>query len=101
MSLLINDQTTGHQSSAAPPHTESVTQDVDGSNHDDSRLDTKATVQGTGVRITTQLHIMISGNVGVVQSLDRKDRKVKKKKAAVTAKTLQMTTERKLRNVFI
>ncbi|XP_026212265.1 dachshund c isoform X2 [Anabas testudineus] len=37
---------TGHQSSAAPPHTESVTQDMDGSKHDDSRLDTKATVQG-------------------------------------------------------
>ncbi|XP_031163690.1 dachshund c isoform X1 [Sander lucioperca] len=36
---------TGHQSSAAPPHTESVTQDMDGSNHDDNRLDTKATVQ--------------------------------------------------------
>ncbi|XP_037639104.1 dachshund c isoform X2 [Sebastes umbrosus] len=37
---------TGHQSSAAPPHTESVTQDVDGSSHDDNRLDTtKATVQ--------------------------------------------------------
>ncbi|XP_041865958.1 dachshund c isoform X2 [Melanotaenia boesemani] len=35
----------GHQSSAAPPHTESVTQDVDGSSHDDNRLDTKATVQ--------------------------------------------------------
>uniref|UniRef100_A0A3Q4AZU4 SKI/SNO/DAC domain-containing protein n=1 Tax=Mola mola TaxID=94237 RepID=A0A3Q4AZU4_MOLML len=29
-----------------PPHTESVTQDVDASNHDDHRLDTKATVQG-------------------------------------------------------
>ncbi|KAK9541401.1 hypothetical protein VZT92_001446 [Zoarces viviparus] len=36
---------TGHQSSAAPPHTEPVTRDVDGSNHDDNRLDTKATVQ--------------------------------------------------------
>uniref|UniRef100_A0A3B4V0X6 Dachshund c n=1 Tax=Seriola dumerili TaxID=41447 RepID=A0A3B4V0X6_SERDU len=36
----------------APPHTESLTQDVDGSNHDDNRLDTKATVQGTGVEIT-------------------------------------------------
>ncbi|XP_054456102.1 dachshund c isoform X2 [Anoplopoma fimbria] len=36
---------TGHQSSAAPPHTESVTQDVDGSNHDDNRMDAKATVQ--------------------------------------------------------
>ncbi|CAL1577654.1 unnamed protein product [Knipowitschia caucasica] len=32
----------GHQSSAAPPHSESVTQDVEGSKHDDSRLDTKA-----------------------------------------------------------
>lgn len=47
VSLLINDQTTGHQSSAAPPHTESATQDMDGSKHDDNRLDTKATLQGT------------------------------------------------------
>ncbi|GLD75535.1 dachshund c isoform X1, partial [Lates japonicus] len=45
-SLLHTANThTGHQSSAAPPHTESVTQDVDGSSHDDNRLDTKATVQ--------------------------------------------------------
>ncbi|XP_063730298.1 dachshund c isoform X2 [Eleginops maclovinus] len=36
---------TGHQSSAAPPHTESVTQDMDGSNHDDNRLEAKPTVQ--------------------------------------------------------
>ncbi|XP_028280049.1 dachshund c isoform X2 [Parambassis ranga] len=37
---------TGHQSSAAAaPHTEPVNQDVDGSNHDDNRLDAKATVQ--------------------------------------------------------
>ncbi|KAL6102022.1 uncharacterized protein ACO6RY_17149 [Pungitius sinensis] len=36
---------TGHQSSAAPPHTESVTQDVDGTNHNDNRMDAKATVQ--------------------------------------------------------
>lgn len=52
MSLLINGQATGHQSSAAPPHTEPVTQDSDGNNHDDSRVDTKATVQGTSVQIT-------------------------------------------------
>lgn len=52
MSLLINDQTTGHQSSAAAaPHTEPVNQDVDGSNHDDNRLDAKATVQGACVHI--------------------------------------------------
>ncbi|KAK2824443.1 hypothetical protein Q5P01_021618 [Channa striata] len=45
-SLLHTANThTGHQSSAAPLHAESVTQDVDGSNHDDNRLDTKATVQ--------------------------------------------------------
>lgn len=36
---------TGHQSSAAPPLSESVTQDVDGSKHDDNRLDTKTAVQ--------------------------------------------------------
>ncbi|XP_034040175.1 dachshund c isoform X2 [Thalassophryne amazonica] len=35
---------TGHQSSVAPPYTESMTQDMDGSKCDDSRLDTKATV---------------------------------------------------------
>lgn len=44
---------TGHQSSAAPPHTESVTQDVDGSSHDDNRLDTKATVQEGRVFLQT------------------------------------------------
>ncbi|KAM3606315.1 uncharacterized protein V6R79_014180 [Siganus canaliculatus] len=44
---------TGHQSSAAPPHTESVTQDVDGSNHDDNRPDTKATVQEGRVFLQT------------------------------------------------
>lgn len=44
---------TGHQSSAAPPHTESVTQDLDGSNHDDNRLDTKATVQEGRVFLQT------------------------------------------------
>ncbi|XP_068424629.1 dachshund c isoform X3 [Clinocottus analis] len=44
---------TGHQSSAAPPHTESVTQDVDGSNHDDNRLDTKTTVQEGRVFLQT------------------------------------------------
>lgn len=46
-SLLHTANThTGHQSSAVPPHTESVTQDMDqGSNHDDNRLDSKATVQ--------------------------------------------------------
>ncbi|XP_051284528.1 dachshund c isoform X1 [Dicentrarchus labrax] len=44
---------TGHQSSAAPPHTESVTQDVDGSNHDDNRLDSKATVQEGRVFLQT------------------------------------------------
>ncbi|KAI4813188.1 hypothetical protein KUCAC02_024534 [Chaenocephalus aceratus] len=48
---------TGHQSSAAPPHTESVTQDVDGSNHDDSRLDTKPTVQeGRGFLQTSGMY---------------------------------------------
>ncbi|TNN70612.1 Dachshund 1 [Liparis tanakae] len=44
---------TGHQSSAAPPHTESVTQDVDGSNHDDNRLDSKTTVQEGRVFLQT------------------------------------------------
>ncbi|XP_071336354.1 dachshund c isoform X2 [Trachinotus anak] len=53
-SLLHTASThTGHQSSAAPPHTESVTQDVDGSNHDDNRLDTKATVQEGRVFLQT------------------------------------------------
>ncbi|XP_030011961.1 dachshund c isoform X2 [Sphaeramia orbicularis] len=53
-SLLHNAAThTGHQSSAAAPHTESVTQDVDGSNHDDNRLDTKATVQEGRVFLQT------------------------------------------------
>ncbi|XP_059179837.1 dachshund c isoform X4 [Centropristis striata] len=41
----------------APPHTESATQDVDGSNHDDNRLDTKATVQeGRGFLQTTGMY---------------------------------------------
>lgn len=44
---------TGHQSSAAPPHTEPVTQDSDGNNHDDSRVDTKATVQEGRVFLQT------------------------------------------------
>ncbi|XP_058506696.1 dachshund c isoform X1 [Solea solea] len=47
---------TGHQSSAAAaaaPHTESVTQDVDGSNHDDNRQDTKASVQEGRVFLQT------------------------------------------------
>ncbi|XP_074532245.1 dachshund c isoform X3 [Halichoeres trimaculatus] len=44
---------TGHQSSAGPPHTESVTQDVDGSNHDDNRLESKATVQEGRVFLQT------------------------------------------------
>ncbi|KAM9847469.1 dachshund c [Aulostomus maculatus] len=45
-SLLHTANThTGHQSSAAPPHTESVNQDVEVSNHEDNRLDSKATVQ--------------------------------------------------------
>uniref|UniRef100_UPI0009B350BC dachshund c n=1 Tax=Monopterus albus TaxID=43700 RepID=UPI0009B350BC len=53
-SLLHTANThTAHQSSAAPPHTESVTQDVDGSNHDDNRLDTKATVQEGRVFLQT------------------------------------------------
>ncbi|XP_026165899.1 dachshund c isoform X2 [Mastacembelus armatus] len=53
-SLLHTGNThTGHQSSTAPPHTESVTQDVDGSNHDDCRLDTKATVQEGRVFLQT------------------------------------------------
>ncbi|XP_022619344.1 dachshund homolog 1-like isoform X4 [Seriola dumerili] len=53
-SLLHTANThTGHQSSAAPPHTESLTQDVDGSNHDDNRLDTKATVQEGRVFLQT------------------------------------------------
>ncbi|XP_024916677.1 dachshund c isoform X1 [Cynoglossus semilaevis] len=44
-SLLHTANThTGHQSSAAAPHTEPMSQDMDGSNHSDSRLDTKATV---------------------------------------------------------
>ncbi|XP_028325408.1 dachshund c isoform X2 [Gouania willdenowi] len=46
---------TGHQSSAAPPHTESVTQDVNGSLHDDNRLvETKATVQDGRVFLQTK-----------------------------------------------
>ncbi|KAM9364104.1 dachshund homolog 1-like isoform 2-T2 [Pholidichthys leucotaenia] len=44
---------TGHQSSSAPPHTESVTQDADGSSHDDSRLDAKPTVQEGRVFLQT------------------------------------------------
>ncbi|XP_035462564.1 dachshund c isoform X1 [Scophthalmus maximus] len=53
-SLLHTANThTGHQSSAAPPHTDSVTQDVDGSNHDDNRLDTTATVQEGRVFLQT------------------------------------------------
>ncbi|XP_037553516.1 dachshund c [Nematolebias whitei] len=36
----------GHQSLAAPPHAESVTQDANGSSHDDDRPDTKATQEG-------------------------------------------------------
>ncbi|XP_023146890.1 dachshund c isoform X3 [Amphiprion ocellaris] len=35
------------------PHTESVTQDVEGSNHDDSRMDTKGTVQEGRVFLQT------------------------------------------------
>lgn len=95
MSLLINDQTTGHQSSAVPPHTESVTQDMDGSNHEDNRLDTKATVQGTGVQITNTAlsvcrcekkpHLPFNWIVfSFVQLLDRKDWN---REAAATAKT--------------
>ncbi|XP_038593813.1 dachshund c isoform X2 [Micropterus salmoides] len=54
LSLLHTASThTGHQSSAAPPHSESVTQDVDGSNHDDNRLDTKATIQEGRVFLQT------------------------------------------------
>ncbi|XP_069394414.1 dachshund c isoform X2 [Paralichthys olivaceus] len=53
-SLLHTANThTGHQSSAVPPHTEPVTQDVDGSNHADNRLDTKATVQEGRVFLQT------------------------------------------------
>lgn len=85
VSLLMNDQTTGHQSSAVPPHTESVTHDMDGSNHDDNRLDTKATVQGTCVRITNAAHsvcwyekkphLPFNRIVAVVmRSLDREDK---------------------------
>lgn len=45
--LRINDPNAGHQSSAVPPHTEAVNQDADGGGgHEDSRLDTKAAVQG-------------------------------------------------------
>ncbi|TMS04876.1 hypothetical protein E3U43_010033 [Larimichthys crocea] len=51
--LSMEQKNRGHQSSAAPPHTESVTQDVDGSNHDDNRLDTKATVQEGRVFLQT------------------------------------------------
>ncbi|CAG6016816.1 unnamed protein product [Menidia menidia] len=47
----------GHQSSAAPPHTDSVTQEVDGTNDDDNRLDTKATVQeGRAFLQTTRMY---------------------------------------------
>ncbi|XP_069548985.1 dachshund c isoform X3 [Brachyistius frenatus] len=56
-SLLHTANThTGHQSSAALPHSESVTQDADGSNHDDNRLDTKATVQGRVFLQTTGMY---------------------------------------------
>ncbi|XP_055018686.1 dachshund c isoform X2 [Boleophthalmus pectinirostris] len=53
-SLLHSAPTlSGHQSSAAPPHSESVTQDVEGSKHDDNRLDTKATAQEGRVFLKT------------------------------------------------
>ncbi|KAK7901911.1 hypothetical protein WMY93_018680 [Mugilogobius chulae] len=53
-SLLHSAPTlSGHQSSAAPPHSESVTQDVEGSKHDDNRLDTKATAQEGRVFLQT------------------------------------------------
>lgn len=102
VSLLINVQTTGHQSSAAPPHTESVTQDVDGSNHDDNRLDTKATVQGTGVQTANTASSvcryengLIVPSVGMLWLLDRK--------TAATAETFcrQMTTQRELRQITL
>lgn len=74
----MNDQIAGHQSSAAPPHAESVTQDVDGSNHNDNRMDTKATVQGTSVQKTDKRLLWCvsektasrSRNVGAVQLLE-------------------------------
>ncbi|XP_014823715.1 PREDICTED: dachshund homolog 1-like isoform X1 [Poecilia mexicana] len=43
----------GHQSLAAPAHAESVTQDADGSGHDDSRLDSKATQEARVFMQTT------------------------------------------------
>ncbi|MED6234843.1 hypothetical protein ATANTOWER_004426 [Ataeniobius toweri] len=43
----------GHQSLAAPAHAESVTQDADGSSHDDSRLDGKATQEARVFMQTT------------------------------------------------
>ncbi|XP_028983087.1 dachshund c isoform X2 [Betta splendens] len=44
---------TGHQSSAALPHSEAVTPDADGSKHDDNRPDTKATVHEGRVFLQT------------------------------------------------
>ncbi|XP_038149832.1 dachshund c isoform X2 [Cyprinodon tularosa] len=43
----------GHQSLAAPAHAESVTQDADGSSHDDSGLDSKATQEARVYMQTT------------------------------------------------
>ncbi|XP_029925878.1 dachshund c isoform X2 [Myripristis murdjan] len=51
--LHVADTPTGHQSSLAPPLIESVTQEVDGSNIDDNRTDTKATVQEGRVFLQT------------------------------------------------
>ncbi|KAM3862552.1 dachshund c [Diretmus argenteus] len=51
--LHTADTPTGHQSSLVPPHTDSVTQEVDGSNHDDNRLDAKAMVQEGRVFLQT------------------------------------------------
>ncbi|XP_041803593.1 dachshund c isoform X3 [Chelmon rostratus] len=51
--VKLRDQAEHTLLHTASTHTESVTQDVDGSNHDDNRLDTKATVQEGRVFLQT------------------------------------------------
>ncbi|KAF3841956.1 hypothetical protein F7725_023907 [Dissostichus mawsoni] len=55
--VKLRDQAEHTLLHTATTHTESVTQDVDGSNHDDSRLDTKPTVQeGRGFLQTSGMY---------------------------------------------
>eukprot|EP00064_Thunnus_orientalis_P012254 superscaffoldBa00001858_g12288 len=51
--VKLRDQAEHSLLHTANTHTESVTQDLDGSNHDDNRLDTKATVQEGRVFLQT------------------------------------------------